>query len=107
LLQGNSQQLAAQWAAEVMSLSKDVDTLIQKLPDIETTEQQELERVADAMRANDAAGEELWKETAITEELLRDVRSMHAALADVELARRSREKIAHTQPSLLAEVPSG
>jgi len=51
--------LAPQWATEVMSLSKELDALIHKLPDIESTEQEELERVAKAMRANDAAGEEL------------------------------------------------
>ena len=51
--------MAPQWAAEVMSLSKEVDALIQKLPDVQSTEHQELERVAEAMRANDAAGEEL------------------------------------------------
>ena len=40
------------------------------------------------------------EETAAVEELLRNVRDMHAALADAELARRTSNS---TQPSVLPE----
>lgn len=82
--------MAGQWAAEVMAMSKTVDDLLDQLPEVDTTEKEELARIVDAMRANDTVGEALRKEATATRNILSTVRSLHAALADAELARRSK-----------------
>lgn len=80
--------MSSQWAAEVMALSKVVDDLIGCLPDVKSTEEQELSGVVEAMKANDEAGDVLRKEASATRALLTKVRSVYARLADAELSRR-------------------
>ena len=75
-----------------MTLSKTVDDLIDSLPDVKSTEKEELERVVEAMTANEEAGDKLRQEAAATRELLTEVRSMYAVLADAELSRRHNPK---------------
>lgn len=84
-MQVESRELASGWAAEVLALSKTVDELIQKLPEVKTTEEEDLKKVAAAIEENNRAGEELRAETAITEQLLSKVRTLYAALADAKL----------------------
>ena len=84
-----SQELAELWAAEMLTLSKAVEELIQMLPEVNASEGAELQRIAAAMAANDQVGEELRTEVQRTEQLLQLVRSLHAALADAEFARRA------------------
>lgn len=87
--QGSSQDMAVHWAAELLELSKAVDNLLQKFPAVDTTEEEELGRVAAAIEANNRVGDELRGELEITEKLLTQVRSLHAALADSETKRRA------------------
>lgn len=80
--------MSKQWAAEVMTLSKIVDDLIGKLPDVKSTEAEELSRIRDAMKDNEEAGKALRAETSLTSDLLKEVRSLHAVLADAQLSQR-------------------
>lgn len=91
-LQSKREDMSQQWAEEVMAMSRLVDDLIQRLPDISTAEREELTGVLQAMTENEEAGEVLRKETAKTSELLAEVRGMHAVLADAELRQRHRTK---------------
>ncbi len=82
-----------QWATEIMALSKNVDDLIDSLPDVETTEKEELERIVEAMAANEETGDQLREEASAARELLTEVRSIYAVLADAELSRRQDGKV--------------
>ena len=86
--QGEAKEMSSHWATEVMALSKIVDELVDSLPDVRSTEKEELDRIVDAMTANEEAGDMLRQEAATTKDLLTEVRSMYAVLADAELSRR-------------------
>ena len=87
-MQGKAQEMATQWAAEVMALSKIVDDLLAKLPDVDSTEEEELSRIVKAMVSNEEAEEALRSESSRTRDLLTEVRDMHAALADAALSSK-------------------
>ena len=87
-MQGKASEMSSQWATEIMALSKVVDDLVDSLPEVSSTEKDELERVVEALTANEEAGDKLRQEVSATRELLTEVRSMYAVLADAELSRR-------------------
>lgn len=98
IVQAKSQELASCWAEEVVALSKAVDGLIQRLPDTNGNEDEELAKAAAAIEEHNRVGAELRAETELTEKMLAHVRSLFAALADAELEARSRKTLQEQNP---------
>lgn len=84
-VQVKSQDLATGWAKEVFAMSQRITTLIGNLPDVKSTEEDELRSVAAAIQHNNSVGQDLQSETELTGRLLALVRALHGALADREL----------------------
>ena len=86
-----SQETIAQiqpMAEQIVGASKTLDSLIQHLPDISDTEQEQLERIAALLAENEAVGSELREVQRQAAGQLMRVQALYGALADAELQKR-------------------
>ena len=95
-MQAKSQDLAGTWAKEIVEISSGLEQLIDRLPELGSSEAEDLKRIAKLMEQNELVGDELREETAKTEEVLAQVRTLYGQFADQELTRRANEKLSKT-----------
>ena len=76
-------------AEQIVGVSKTLDSLIQHLPDIPDTEQEQLDRIAALLAENEAVGSELRDVQRQAAGQLIRVQALYGALADAELRKRS------------------
>ena len=95
-VQAKSQDLAGTWAKEIVEISSGLEQLIDRLPELGSSEAEDLKRIAKLMEQNELVGDELREETAKTEEVLAQVRTLYGQFADQELTRRANEKLSKT-----------
>lgn len=87
-LQIKSQDQAESWAKEIVEISSGLDQLIQKLPPLDLTEEEELKEAILAIQESENLAAKLREETELTEGVLREVREAYGSLADTELKKR-------------------
>ena len=80
-------------AEQIVAASKLMDELIQHVPDLPDTEEDQLRAIAALQAKNDAVGDELREVQQQAEAQLMRVQALFGVLADAELQRRS----AHAQ----------
>ena len=85
----DSEALAKGFAARIAAVSRRIDAQVASLPDITSSEEEQLAEVAALVAGREAARRELAAELALGRAKMGEVRALHAALADAELKCRA------------------
>ncbi len=88
--QNTASQVGAM-AEQIVSASKALDDLIAHLPDISTSEEEQLEAIVDLQMENESLGAELREMQRAAQGELQSVQAVFGVLADDALQRQSQE----------------